>query len=279
MSNVELAETRLTFNDLLEAVQDSKRGRWFLQEYESRIQKRDTQSILSAISKLENRMETLGPQASSPDDLAKVRSAISNARNDLFKLGLGKDAMSKEGRLFAELAEMARKAVPQSGDQSAGIVRTLQLVDEIDRTISTQPSDDKGAKFFVADANLFERPAASKPVLVEAAAAPVAETVLPQPTVTEIAKPVAPIKEEPVATGAKLVIRKTSAVAPVEAEPTLTVASAENAAAPIAIQQPEMPSSELPTPTFQNTDNPRIVIIRRRAEDMPDVSIGEISAA
>jgi hypothetical protein len=290
MSNVELAETRLTFEDLLEAVQDSKRGRWFLQEYESRIQKRDTTSILAAISKLESRMDVLGPQASSPDDLAKVKTAISNARNDLFKLGLGKEAMSKEGRLFAELAEMARKATPEIGEQNAGIVRTLQLVDEIDRTIS--PAADAGAKFFVADANLFDRPAASKPVLVEVAAAPVVETVAApvvevepaRPVVAETPKPVSAKKEEPVATGAKLVIRKVNASAPVEAEVVPPVMAEEPKAAPVEVAPvaaaPEaMPTSELPKSSIQATENPRIVIIRRRAEDMPEASVSGASAA
>jgi hypothetical protein len=258
MSNLELAETRLTFDDLLEAVQDSKRGRWFLKEYESRIQKRDTQSIIDAISKLESRMEHLGPQSANPDDIGKVRSAIANARSDLFKLGMGHEALSKEGRLFAEMAEMARKVMPEAADKSAGIVRTLQLVDEIDRTISPTSIDDRGAKFFAADSNLFDRPVnVAKPVLVE--------TV---PPVAEVAasKPVAPKKEEPAPTGAKLVIRKANqASTPDQTLPTPAVQQAAIVEAAI---------SETPT-SIQQSENPRIVIIRRRAEDMPEVAIGE----
>ncbi len=241
MTDLEAADTRLCFDDILEAVQESKRGRWFLQEFESRLQKRDTQSVLTAISRLENRMETLGPQASHPDDLGKVRSAIANARNDLLKLGLGKDALSKEGRLFAEMAEMARKVMPIAVDSNAGIVRTLQLVDEIDTVIA--PSD-RGAKYFNADANLFERPATpSKPVLVQT----------PEPAAQQIAVK----KEEPPATGAKLVIRRSHQAAehPVEATP----------AANEVVLAPDMPA----------IDNPRIVIIRRKAEDMPDVEMSE----
>lgn len=275
MSNLELAGSRLSFDDLLEAVQDSKRGRWFLQEYETRIQKRDTQSILSAISKLENRMEHLGPQAGNVDDVVKVRTAISNARNDLFKMGLGKEAMSKEGRLFAEMAEMARKAIPEAGEKTASIVRTLQLVDEIDRAISPASVDDKGAKFFAADANLFDRPVATKPVLVE-----VAE---PAPVVVEPAKAVVAKKEEPAPTGAKLVIRKVNAAAPLEATPVLEANPVAEAAAiaaePAVTQTSYMPTSEMPKPVLETTHNPRIVIIRRRAEDMPEVAVGEVSAA
>ena len=75
MANLEAAETRLSFDDILEAVQDSKRGRWFLQEFETRLQKRDTRSVLDAISRLESRMENLGAQTSNPDDLGKAGSA------------------------------------------------------------------------------------------------------------------------------------------------------------------------------------------------------------
>jgi hypothetical protein len=266
MSSLELAETRLTFDDILEAVQDSKRGRWFLQEFESRVQKRESQSILNAISKLENRMEQLGPQSSNPDDLGKVRAAIANARNDLFKLGMGKEALSKEGRLFAELADLARRAMPDAGDKNAGIVRGLQLVDEIDRTISPS-NDDSGAKFFAADSNLFDRPVTvPKPVLVESASQPiVVET--PKATMVET-KTVA--KSEPAPIGAKLVIRK--------AGQTPTEHPAEKTEAkPTEVIPQAVEAKPAPAPVEdQRSDNPRIVIIRRKAEDMPEVAIGEL---
>ncbi len=244
MSDLEAAETRLSFDDILEAVQDSKRGRWFLQEFEARLQKRDTQIILKAISRLEARMEDLGPQASNPEDLNKVRAAIVTARNDLIKLGLGKDALSKEGRLFAEMAEMAKKAMPATVNGSAGIVRSLQLVAEIESTIAPA-NPDQGSRYFIADANLFERPAtAAKPVLVQA---------------PEIKK------EEPAATGAKLVIRR-----------------ANQTPEPEATRPQEVPATPL-TPDMPTIDNPRIVIIRRRAEDMADFgendALDNVSAA
>jgi hypothetical protein len=267
MSNLELAETRLTFDDLLEAVQDSKRGRWFLKEYEGRIQKRDSQSILDAISKLETRMEHLGPKSANPDDLGKVRAAIANARSDLFKLGMGQDALSKEGRLFAEMAEMARNTMPEVAEKSAGIVRTLQLIDEIDRTITPASSEDHGAKFFAADSNLFDRPVITpKPVLVETA-----------PPVTEVAapKPVAAKKEDPAPTGAKLVIRKANQAAmPDQTLPTPDLQE-------VAIVEAGIVETEISEPpvSIQQNENPRIVIIRRKAEDMPEVSVGIESAA
>jgi hypothetical protein len=263
MSSLELAENRLNFEDILEAVQDSKRGRWFLQEFESRIQKRESQSILSAISKLENRMEQLGPQATGADDLGKVRAAIANARSDLFKLGLGKEALSKEGRLFADMAELARRAMPDADDKSVGIVRSLQLVDEIDRTISPA-NDDKGAKFFAADSNLFDRPVTvPKPVLVEN----IPQAAEPRPAPVEVKTPAN--KAEPAPIGAKLVIRKAGQM---PSEPTIVEAK-PNEVVSATIKEKPIPASIVEP----KSDNPRIVIIRRRAEDMPEVAIGELA--
>ena len=250
MADLEAAETRLSFDDILEAVQDSKRGRWFLQEFETRLQKRDTRSVLDAIYRLESRMEHLSPQVSNPDDLGKVRHAIANARSDLIKLGLGKAALSKEGRIFHDMAEMARKSMPVAVDSNAGIVRTLQLADEIDSVIAPAANEDRGAKYFNPDSNLFERQATvSKPVLV--------------PPVEPLVHEKAIRKDEPAAVGATLVIRKAVQSAEIAA-PVIAPESAPPMASPIA---PEMPA----------IDNPRIVIIRRKAEDMPDVMIGEMA--
>jgi hypothetical protein len=268
MANVEAAETRLSFDDILEAVQDSGRGRWFLQEFENRLQKRDNQSILQAISRLENRMESLAPHASNPDDLAKVRAAMAKARSDLINLGLGKDGLSNEGRLFADLAELAKKAMPVAIDSNEGIVRTLQLVDEIDRTIS--PREDRGAKYFAADSNLFERSTAHpKPALI--AVPDVPREKLPEATV----EPQVSVATKPdvAPTGAKLVIRKTSEVIePVTPQVETPRVEHQKEVAPISEQPLQIipPRDDLPA-----IDNPRIVIIRRRAEDMPEVALSE----
>jgi hypothetical protein len=144
------------------------------------------------------------------------------------------------------------------------------LIDEIDRAMSPANADDKGAKFFAADANLFDRPVASKPVLVE--------VIEPAPVVIEPAKPVAAKKEEPAPTGAKLVIRKVNAAAPADAAPVTEAAPAAKVAAGIT-EPASLPTSEMPMPVMETTQNPRIVIIRRRAEDMPEVLVGEVSAA
>ncbi len=259
MSSLEAMDHRLTFDDILEAVQESKRGRWFLKEFEQRLQKQDTSSILQAISKLEARMDGFGAESGQPAELTKVKAAIANARNDLLKLGLGKEAMSAEGQMFANLAEMARKAIPSSTENSAGVVRTLQLVAEIENTVAPPSLADRSAKFFNADENLFERQSAlAKPVLVASvpveAAAPVEKAADAQ-------------KEEPVMTGAKLIIRKTSSN---ESVTDIEQPQHQATAAPSEDVMPLMPVS-MTNEDISAIDTPRIVIIRRRAEDMPEV--------
>ncbi len=48
-----VAEPTLDFDDVMAAVKQSDRGRWFLKEFESRLRKSDTGSIMAAIGKLE----------------------------------------------------------------------------------------------------------------------------------------------------------------------------------------------------------------------------------
>jgi hypothetical protein len=254
MVDLEAADIRLSFDDILEAVQDSKRGRWFLQEFETRLQKRDTTSLLSAMARLEGRMGELSSSTGKPENLAVVSAAIASARNDLLKLGLGKEAMSNEGRMFADLAEIARKSMPPAAEGRARIVRALQLADEIDKAVTPATNNDRGEKYFQPDADLFEPKAIpSKPTLV-AMPAPVVDT-----KTSAIPKPLA-------ATGAKLVIRRVGQSA--EASPPV-------AATMIAPQIQAPTLDETPTAERSPIDNPRIVIIRRKAEDMPDVTVGE----
>jgi hypothetical protein len=256
MANLEAADIRLSFDDILEAVQDSKRGRWFLQEFETRLQKRDTSSLLSAMARLESRMGELSTTSGKPENLGVVSAAIAKARNDLLKLGLGKEAMSNEGRMFADLAELARKAMPVTAEGRAGIVRALQLADEIDKAVAPAADTDSGAKYFQPDAELFERKTIpTKPTLV----------TLPEP-VLDIKTPAKPQPAPPPATGAKLVIRRagqSTDAAPVAPAPV------------VEAQKPAPVLLETPAPERPAIDNPRIVIIRRKAEDMPDVTMSE----
>jgi hypothetical protein len=263
MSSLEAVDHRLTFDDILEAVQDSKRGRWFLKEFEQRLHKQDTSSILQAISKLEARMDGFGAQAGQPDELVKVKTAIANARNDLLKLGVGKEALSKEGHMFAELAELTRKSMPTSNEGSAGVVRTLQLVAEIEKTVTPVSTTDRSSKFFSADESLFERPSAlAKPALVPSS---------PVDATPPVDKATIAQKDEAVVTGAKLIIRKTSSmettIPEAESPPPALV---EAAAPPVAETAPPL-QIPMAQEDIAAIDTPRIVIIRRKAEDMPEV--------
>jgi hypothetical protein len=234
VSNLEQTDSPPSFDDILDAVRDSKRGRWFLEEFEARIHNRDSATLLKAIARLETRMETLTTGGATPVELGRVRDAIATARKDLLNLGL--PALSDEGRLFAGLAELARQALPANDDTKDRIVRSLQLVDEIDRAVD----DSKGSRYFVADAGLFE---------------PVPQAQVPEITIAH---------DNPAPTGAKFIVRKSDAgdfddePAPVES--------------PVA--------TALPDTTI---NHPRIMIIRRKAEDMPEVELndtaGEVSAA
>jgi hypothetical protein len=151
---------------------------------------------------------------------------------------------------------MARKAMPTSMEGRAGIVRALQLVDEIDTAVAPAPQANRDTKFFQHDIELFEQKAApAKPTLVAT-----------QETVAEAAK-------QPVtlpATGAKLVIRKANHTG--ESAPAQPAPSVEAIAPAVEVPEPIMPERLA-------IDNPRIVIIRRKAEDMPDVNVGSESAA
>jgi hypothetical protein len=233
MSNLESTDSCLTFDDILEAVQESKRGRWFLREFESRIQTRESQGLLQAIQRLERRMESLTASINTPAELDKLRSAIGSARTDLKRLASGNAALSAEGRLFADLAEMARKSLPANDDSKDKIVRSLQLVDEIDRAM--EGLTNSGTRYFMADAQVFENNAASVPKPVDADASP---------------------------RGATLVVRHVDAG-------ELRHETADD----------EAPSRPSESAGEAKVNHPRITIIRRSADEMPEVAVPEPQAS
>ena len=57
MSAVDLS---LNYEDLLQTVKESDRGRWFLTEFENRLRKSDTGNILASIAKLEGVIAGMG---------------------------------------------------------------------------------------------------------------------------------------------------------------------------------------------------------------------------
>ncbi len=295
MKDVEAVTASLSFEDLLQAVNESSRGRWFLDEFQKRLRKTETGDILSAISRIEARIQSMPAAGAAPVELARMREALSAARADIAKLA-APQGLSAEGRLFASLAEMARKALPAekaTADLAPGIVKALQLVDQLDATLNgSAPAEPpaRGDKFFKQDEALFEAPAAApKPALVTVSPAP-PEAKAPQPVAAAKAEVDAP------AQGAKLVIIKSGVKVeepakvaeqaapativreekpPINAAPKEPAGSAEQPAEAIAKPAIEMPeTSKLPTGKI---DNPRIVIIRRKPEEMTEVPLAEES--
>jgi hypothetical protein len=188
-----------SFEDVLGAVQDTARGRWFLDEFSKRQKSQDTTSILAAIAKLENH---IGSQSSSVDgaQVKQARAAIAAAKAKLSAMHNELPTLSNEARMFAKLAEMSRAAL--SGDKpgvARGVDVALSLVDELDQSFGTPalatptlatPAlsssspvaavKPAGEAYFAADQDVFETPKA-KPV----------ETQVEKPAIAEAQKPVA----------------------------------------------------------------------------------------
>jgi hypothetical protein len=265
MSREVAAEPGMSYEAVLEAVQESSRGRWFLNEFKSRNTGLDSGQILSAIARLESRMESLSSQGGgdAAAELAKVRQAIATTRKDILKAS-GAPGLSEEGKLFAHLAELARKSLIQ-GSAAAGtspgseavpgsIVQALRLVDQIDFALNSGPGPGTAKKpetpytdnFFGRDCDLLlpqaaqpTQPAMPKPALVPPPA--------PKPT---------PIKEMPKAEapvlGAKLTVSRHK---PAEVEKQVEAT-------------PATPAPAARTDGEGNSRS-RIVIIRHKPEDMP----------
>jgi hypothetical protein len=257
-----------SFEDVLVAVQDTARGRWFLDEFSKRNKSQDTTSILDAIGKLESLIST---QAAPVDgaQVQKARAAIAAAKVKLKALHTEVPALSDEARMFAKLAEMSRNAL--SGDKQAvgrGIDVALSLVDELDQSFSggavvaaVRPA---GEAYFAADQNVFEVPKTlEKPALVEP---PKPITVAP----IEALKPAKLEDEQP--RGAKLTINRVKAADVFEAEPVAVevkpVAEVQGTPAAAAAHVFESAAS-----VTEEKPKSRITIIRRKAEDIVSVPL------
>jgi hypothetical protein len=281
-----LAEQSLSFDDLLNAVQESSRGRWFLGKYEERIRSFGTENILTSIAKLENAISSMSGSGTDAALVARAKSAIAAARKDIATLDNAQAAptLSNEAHLFAKLAEMARASFTSEGKANdnavinSGVVRALRLVDELDQAMTAAPI--AGTNYFAPHAEVFAE-------LPTPAAAPVSEkpaTIAAVPAIEklEVKKP-APISE--VERGAKLTIKR-SGDAPVISEPVVEQPKAMFEPAtiePVAITMPptDIPfvaEADAPAPA-EATVKPRVVIIRRKPEDIVEVPMVEDVAA
>lgn len=240
-----------SLDDVLSAVKETARGRWFLENYEARLRNEGNERILEAINKLESHVKSIPVGVAGPDaDLLKrAREAIAAARRDISALEPTSTGPSNEARLFAHLAEKARSAIGGNAATAQSVSRALQLVNDLDQDLNGKPTAQAAAqennRFFKQDEAIFEP--APKPVAV----AP-----LPQPSAAT-----ADLGAEVSTRGAKLTVhRLRSTILP------LPVASPQPAPA-------EPPASQHAGDAPTEQAKPRIVIIRRKAEDMGEVPL------
>ncbi len=259
-------EQSLKFEDLLATVQESERGRWFVSEFEARLRKSETASIFSAISKLENVIASQSQGGMDAALVARARTAIASARREITALDQGRQHLSDEGRLFARLADMARSAFtttePGATLVNAGVSRALLLVDQLDQDFA---AGEATVPYVPADSDVLEQPRLSAPQSPPAAAQ---------------AKPAVPDVER----GARLVIRKVGEAPPAPPAPAVAgdvPAAAEPPRQPEKRAEPAIPpapAAEVSPLVAAPAKQSRVVIIRRKPEELLDVPLMDESS-
>ncbi len=281
MTDGSLAAVGLTFDDILEAVQDSRRGRWFLEEFKKRNASAEIRDVLAAINRIESRINSLADSGAAASELARVKTAISTTRQAIAKTDAG---LSAEGRLFADLAERARKAMGSS-ESASGVSQAIRLIDDLDRQLNAVRSNAETSansdQYFSRDSDLFEKqPVAAKPVLVSSRPEPVAPET-PQPASENGATVTALPKNEGVQLGARLVITHTSAkpgepsIQESETTPVVTSdeSSAREADAKLSAEASPFDPGAIASSPEAAASKGRIVIIRRTPEEMSDMPL------
>ncbi len=281
MSNGAMAETGLTFDDILGAVQESGRGRWFLEEFQKRHEDKGSAKILAAISKIESRIEAMAHVHEPAGELSKLRGAIATARREIALQETSFTELSAEGRMFAKLAEMARKTLPASPANDASVkltssvVRALNLIDEIDVTLNApgSPLAANTDTYFKADAALFEPPVKPpRPILVSVPAAQPVQKALVEPAAISQAK-----EDEP-KRGARLVINRLGAPASGVMETTQITGATVATPAPVVDEATAQTVVLTTTAVAETKATQRIVIVRRKPEDMQTVPLAELAS-
>lgn len=251
-----------SLDEILNVVKETPRGRWFIEAYTNRVQTSGTATILSAITKLEANLQSMGGIGADAALLQKARLHIAKARAEIANSESGQTSLSAEGQLFAKLADLSRKAFTEpSTDQPAiarHVERALRLVADLDQDLGTTlvpmpvAAAKPAAQYFKQDEDVFQ-PAPAAPAI-----APVRATKVVESTPR----------------GAKLVIqhidlsRSDSHPPIITDRPTIAVEEK-----PVFQTIPPLPSSETaPEPS-------RIVIIRRKAEDVMEVPLIEDDSA
>ncbi|MEP6827172.1 MAG: hypothetical protein ABJA10_03775 [Aestuariivirga sp.] len=248
-----------SLDDILAAVKETPRGRWFLENYESRLRGDDTTKILGAIATLEKQILSMESSGAETGLLRRARAAIAQARKDIMNLPGRPPELSVEGQLFAKLAALSKQHFPQDSGTGHSVERALRLVTDLDEDFSAPAKPGEAKQFFKQDEAVFEPAPAPKPVVVTTRSEP-------------------PIDLPP--RGAKLVIQRVAPVANrVEPENLVPAPKLDMFFSPQMERQwiEEPKQEELVKPQTGPTEPPqsRIVIIRRKAEDMDDVPLFE----
>jgi hypothetical protein len=228
---------------VLTAVQETPRGRWFLDAYTARVKSEGTATILGAIAKLESHLDRLGHSGASDEVLQKARSAIATARQEIAAVEPQVAKLSTEAQLFSNLADLSRKAFnapDASPTLGKGVERALKLVADLDRDLNLGPKSNQNTVEFAAP----PKPAVQYFKQDEAIFEPATRT---NNNRAEIA--------EQTTKGAKLTIRRTGG----ESATYLPEPTDEARSEPAAIASEKI---EVATP-----EPSRIVIIRRKADE------------
>ncbi len=266
-----------SFDEVLNAVQETARGRWFLEEYASRRKAEDTAAILAAIVKLESVMSKAPNYPAEQVDqsvLHKARSAIARAKSQIKDMAADTTPLSDEAQLFGKLAEKARSAIAQGtsiGESSDILGKSvdvaLRLVNELDNSLGVPLAQKKttDTKFFQQDSDVFA-PAPNANLKSAKSNAPIASStatpVSPLSAVNSSAEK--PVAVDGVTRGAKLTIHRSTTPRPennaeMDAQDEIQVPSEPAVTENVAPEQPA------------NKPEQRIVIIRKKYGEQMDV--------
>ncbi len=248
-----------SLDEILNVVKETPRGRWFLEAYTNRVQTGGTSTILSAISKLESSLQSMSGSGADSILLQKARQHIAQARADIVSSEHGKKTLSSEAQLFAKLADLSKKAFGDLNQPEPAIAknveRVLRLVADLDQDLGTSlvpmpvAAPKPAAQYFKQDDDVFE-PA-------------------PAPVAVKQVKSIKPV--EPASRGAKLVIQHIEPIKVKTPDSPVIEPSKPEMVEPIAITTT--------TPEPANPEPSRIVIIRKKAEDLIEVPLVDEPAA
>ena len=137
-----------SLDDILAAVKETPRGRWFLENFENRLRGNDTAKILGAIATLEKQILSMESSGAETGLLRRARAAIAQARKDIMNLPGRPPELSVEGQLFAKLAALSKQHFPQDSGTGHSVERALRLVTDLDEDLSAPARPGESKQFF-----------------------------------------------------------------------------------------------------------------------------------